>query len=171
MDPKQAELLKKLFNHLEEVIKVYRHLLKVIRHEREILISADLDELSENNRSKEALLVKIRGLEQTRLRYTAELANLEGLGEPQPRLLDLATYYGGSVGDRMRNLHSVLDLLLKRVQENNKQNEHLVQTGLENITGAMEALRDTLEEKPVYERKGEMSGSGTQSGQLVSKEV
>ena len=52
---------------LEDQIRVYRHLLETVRKEKDILISANLDDLNENNRSKEAMLIKIRALEAQRL--------------------------------------------------------------------------------------------------------
>lgn len=165
------ESFHKLVMNLEDQIKIYRSLLEVVRKEKDILVSANLDDLTENNKTKEAMLLKLKGLESSRIRYTAEVASAEGLASEAPRLVDLAIHFGGEVGERLRNLHSVLELLLKRVQEYNQQNEKLVNSALEKITGAMNAIRDTLTEKPTYEKKGQMAGPGTQSGQLVSREA
>lgn len=165
------ESFNKLTMNLEDQIKIYRSLLEVVRKEKEILIAANLDELTENNKSKEAMLLKLKGLESTRIRYTAEVAASEGLSSEAPRLVELAIHFGGEVGDRLRNLHSVLELLLKRVQEYNQQNEKLVNSALEKITGAMNAIHDTLTEKPTYERKGQMAGQGSPAGHLVSREA
>jgi hypothetical protein len=56
------------------------------------------------------------------------------------------------------------------VQDFNKQNEALVQSALNNITGAMNEIKGTLAEKPVYQKKGEVEGV-TSAGQLVSREA
>jgi flagellar biosynthesis/type III secretory pathway chaperone len=155
---------------LEEQIRVYRHLLDIVRKEKEILISANLDDLNENNRAKEAMLIKIRALETDRLARASDLfANL-GLQGDSPRLLEMARHLDSASADKLRNIHSVLELLLKRVQEFNKQNEGLVQAALSNITGAMNALKGTLAEKPTYQKKGEVEGV-TAAGQLVSREA
>ena len=155
---------------LEEQIKVYRHLLDVVRKEKEILISANLDELNEINRTKEAMLLKIRALEAQRLTLATEACQNMGLPGEQPRLLEIARHLGGEPADRLRNIHSVLELLLRRVQEYNRQNEQLVQSALQNITGAMSAIKGTLAEKPTYQKKGEVEGH-TSAGQLVSREA
>lgn len=166
------EQFNKLVNTLEDQIKVYRNLLDVVRREKEILVSANLDELNENNKSKEAMLLKIRGLETVRIRCASELSTTIGLTTEPPRLLEMANHVPEAMGERLRNLHSVLDLLLKRVQEYNKQNEVLVQSALNNITGAMKAIRDTLQDKPTYQRKGELSQAAPgASGQLVQREA
>lgn len=170
MSSETENLFKSLSEVLEEQIRVYRHLLDVVRKEKEILISANLDDLNENNKTKEAMLLKVKGLETTRIQLAASLSVNLGLSAEQPRLLEMAIHLQDPFGEKLRSLHSVLDLLIKRIQEYNKQNETLVQSALNNITGAMKAIRDTLQDKPTYQRKGEIA-AGPTSGQLVSKEA
>jgi flagellar biosynthesis/type III secretory pathway chaperone len=163
-------LVTALIAVLEEQIRVYRHLLEIVRKEKDILVAASLDELNENNRAKEAMLIKIRALETDRLVKAQSLfAELQLKGE-HPRLLEMARYLDTESADKLRNIHSVMELLLKRVQEYNKQNEALVQAALSNITGAMNEIKGTLAEKPTYQKKGEVEGV-TQAGQLVSREA
>lgn len=165
-----SELAINLVSVLEEQIKVYRTLLDVVRKEKEILVSANLDELNENNRSKEAMLLKIRALETQRLKCATDLSATLGLSVENPRLLEIAKHLDLEPGDKLRNLHSVLELLLRRVQEYNRQNEVLVQSALTNITGAMNSIKGTLQEKATYQKKGEVEGHAS-SGQLVSREA
>lgn len=164
------EKVDQLISVLEEQIKVYRHLLEVVRKEKEILVSANLDDLNENNRTKEAMLLKIRALESERISSAAEVCTVLRVSVEQPRLLDIAKYLDDGLGDKLRNIHSVLELLLRRVQEYNRGNEILVQSALTNITGAMKAIKGSLEEKPTYQKKGEVEGHAS-SGQLVSREA
>lgn len=161
--------LVELVSVLEEQIKVYRGLLDVVRKEKEILVAANLDDLNENNRTKEAMLIKIRGLETQRIALANDCYQTLGL-TGEARLLEIARLVGGDQADKLRSIHSVLDLLLRRVQEYNRQNETLVNSALQNITGAMNAIKGTLEEKPTYKKKGEVEGH-TSSGQLVSREA
>lgn len=156
---------------LENLVKVYRALLDVVRREKEILVASKLDELNENNKSKDAMLIRIRSLENQRLKCARDLAQAVGADIEQPRLIDIANHCEITWSDRLRNLHSVLDLLVRRVADVNKQNEELVQSALTNITGAMEAIRDGLKAKPTYGPKGSLAGTKTDSPSLVSKDV
>jgi flagellar biosynthesis/type III secretory pathway chaperone len=165
-----GELTVSLVSVLEEQIKVYRHLLEVVRKEKDILVSANLDDLNENNKAKEAMLLKIRALETQRMTTAAALGDALGLGKEQPRLLEIAKYLDDAGADKFRNIHSVLELLLRRVQEYNRGNEVLVQSALNNITGAMKAIKGTLDEKPTYQKQGTVEGN-TSSGQLVRREA
>lgn len=164
--------VQQLIQTLEEQVKVYRHLLEVVRKEKDILISANLDDLNENNRTKEAMLLKIRALEAERIKETALICSKLNLTQEEPRLLDIARSLGGEAAERLRSIHSVLELLLRRVQEYNQQNELLVQSALANITGAMNAIKGTLQEKTTYQRKGEVAAQpAALAGQLVSREA
>lgn len=169
-DVKEA-LFNELTGCLENLVKVYRTLLDVVRREKEILVASKLDELNENNKSKDAMLVRIRSLENQRMKCARDLAQAVGADMEQPRLLDIANHCELKWADRLRNLHSVLDLLVRRVSEVNKQNEELVQAALNNITGAMDAIRDGLKPKPVYGPKGNIAAPNAGSPTLVSKEA
>lgn len=170
MTSEAQELFKNLVNNLEDQVRVYRHLLETVRREKEILISAHLDDMNENNKAKEAMLVKLRQLESERLPLASEFSVSIGLKTDSPRLLEMANMMTGETADRLRNIHSVLELLVKRVQEYNRQNEVLVQSALANITGAMKSIRESLAEKPTYKRQGDVSASAS-AGQLVSREA
>jgi len=164
------ELLKPLYSTIEEMIKSYRYLLDVVRKEKDILISADLDLLNENNRLKESLLLKLRKLELTRQESAVSIAKEQSLPIDDVKLLDLVKYFDGTEGDKLRNYHSVLKLLLKRIQSFNTQNESLVKSALCNITGAIGSIKDTITTKPIYEKKGEVKAM-KESGHLVNRQV
>lgn len=160
-----------LHDCLEHLVKVYRSLLEVVRREKEILVASKLDELNENNKSKDTLLIRIRSLENQRIKCATDLAKHVGADTDQPRLLDIANHCDPKWADPLRNMHSVLELLIKRVADVNKQNEELVQAALSNITGAMEAIRDGLKPKAGYGRQGSTAANAVEGGQLVRREV
>lgn len=171
MSTNNEQLYTDLSDCLDNLVKVYRALLDVVRREKDILVSAKLEDLNENNKSKDAMLVRIRSLENHRMKCARDLAQAIGADVENPRLLDIATHAKGEWQDRLRNMHSVLELLVRRVSEVNKQNEELVQAALSNITGAMDSIRETLKPKPVYGNKGQMADQKTESPRLVSREA
>lgn len=164
-------LYVELIDGLENLVKVYRSLLDTVRKEKEILSESRLDDLTENNKAKDAMLVRIRSLENHRLKSARDLAQVLGVDQDQPRLLEIAAKADERFQDRLRNLHSVLELLVRRVSEVNKQNEELVRSALTTITGAMDAIRAELKPKPVYARQGQLAEQKTDAGHLVRREV
>jgi flagellar biosynthesis/type III secretory pathway chaperone len=164
------QLYTDLFECLENLVKVYRSLLDVVRREKEILVASKLEELTENNKSKDTMLLRIRSLENGRMKCARDLAQAIGADVEQPRLLDIAIHSGPEHQERLRNMHSVLELLIRRVSEVNRQSEELVQAALANITGAMDSIRNELKPKPVYARQGQIAPGKPEGGQLVRRE-
>ena len=172
MDLRKDDLYRELMDCLDGLVKHYRQLLEVVRREKDILVAAKIADLNENNRSKDAMLVRIRSLENSRMKCARALAQLIGADVEAPRLLDLAVRLEGERSEKLRLMHATLELLIKRVGEVNKQNEGLVTAALNNITGAMDAIRDTLQSKPTYARQGALAPTAESgAGHLVSREA
>src|SRR4051794_14197966 len=104
---------KNLEQVLEDEVKVYRLLLDLVRREKEVLIAAKIDELEENNKSKEAMILKIRGLERLREKGAREMALELGTNSENPRLLEIASKLLDPEASKLRSIHSTLDLLIK----------------------------------------------------------
>lgn len=164
-------LYEELQENLEKLIGIYRMLLDCVRREKELLIEVNVPELEENNKTKSAALKKLRRMENERIRIVRLLSQELNIKEEPVRLLDVAQKLPDMErAEKLRQKHSVLDLLVQRVIENNRQNEALAQSALKNVTGALDVIRDSVQEKPTYERKGAMKGQGA-SGNLVRREV
>lgn len=171
MDASQEKAYQKLSANLDDLVKNYRSLLDLIRKEKDLLIAADIEKLIESNKSKEALLYRLKGLDSGRERYAEELAYQINADTKSPRLLELAQKIGGTAGDKLRNIHSTLDILIKRLTELNKENEEYAQSALQNLNGAVGNIKDTLSGKKTYEKKGKMAYGPEKAGNFVSKEA
>ncbi|MCB0393027.1 MAG: flagellar protein FlgN [Bdellovibrionales bacterium] len=162
----------KLVDVLEHEMKVYRALLELVRKEREILISPDIEELNNSNESKEAMVSKLRGLEKERERVSRELAHEVSADAENPRLLEIAQKLELIKGDRLRSIHATLQLLVTRIKEYNKENEILVKSALTNITGAMDAVKQKIAgNKSTYQDKGKIEDKKVDAGRLVSRSI
>lgn len=163
------DAFKNLEKILDDEVKVYRALLDVVRREKEVLIAAQIDELNDNNRAKEAALLKLRSLERLREKAARELANQIGANAEQPRLLDLAAKLEDPYSSKLRSVHTTLDLMIKRIREINEGNEDLIRASLRTVNGALNAIKDTLQPSKTYAPTGEVK-VGNVTGALVEKE-
>ncbi|MGZ3691657.1 MAG: flagellar protein FlgN [Pseudobdellovibrio sp.] len=162
---------EKLLANLEDMIKQYRLLLDCVRKEKEFLIQNDIEKLIENNTNKEILINKIAGLDSIRASFATELAHLTGADPAEPRLLELAQKMGGAEGDRLRTIHSSLELLTKRLVEINRDNATYANSALATVGSAMQNIKETLMGKNTYQKKGNYQQGYDKSGHLVSKEA
>lgn len=175
-DAKPADLKKraaeKLIFNLEELTKAYRQVLELVRKEKELLLQADLEALTENNLAKEKLILRLKSLDGLRIRYATEVARLVGVEEGEARLLEIARRIETGEGEKLRTQQATLEILIRRVKEINQSNEEYTLSALEKINGAMSNVKDTVAGKKTYGRKGKMqTGASTASGNFVSKET
>ncbi|MES2770318.1 MAG: flagellar protein FlgN [Bdellovibrionota bacterium] len=170
---KILECYNNLVQVLEEEITVYRHFLDLVRHEFNILVESKLDALIENNKSKDAMITKLKSLERIREKRAREMTMTLGMiaGNEPITLLQIAAKLEMVQGDKLRTIHATLELLIKRTRENNAKNEVLVQSALTNIKGALENLKHSLQDKNTYKSEGQVSEGPVAPGRFVSKEV
>ncbi len=171
MDSTTERSYQKLLSNLEDLTKLYRSLLDMVRKEKEVYIKADLNDLHEINQGKETLLMKIKMVDTLRTKHAQELATILMADAENPRLLELAKRVGGEQGDRLRSLHSALDILLKRLTDINKENEEYAQRALATLSGAMNNIKETLAPKKTYAKQGQLKSGHEVSGNFVKKEA
>lgn len=165
----------KLVQNLEDMTSLYRQLLSFVRKEKELLLKADMEELHLNTEGKEQVLQKIRLADTLRQKHAEELAVLLKADVSHPRLMELAQKLPAEAqapyADKMRQIHSTLDILIKRVVQLNKENEDHTRSALSQIKGALNNVKETLGGKRVYAKKGQLKVGPEQAGNFVSKEA
>lgn len=161
----------KLTQNLEDLVHLYRQLLHFVRQEKEFLLEAKSEELAELNLQKDQLLQKMRLADTLRQKHAQELATLVKADVENPRLLELAQKFDGPLADRLRQLHSTLDIVIKRVVEINKENEDYAKSALNNLDGAMSNIKETLSGKKTYGVQGKMKMGPQHAGNFIKKEI
>ena len=119
--------LDMVFN-LEELVKMYQALHELIVHEKTLLITADIENLEQNNLQKDSMLLKIRDLNTKREALALSLA--QECGAKEDRLLSIAEKYKGEQSEKLRSLHTRLSTLITSVVEDNHENERYVNSDL-----------------------------------------
>lgn len=167
------KLFTKLVGTLEDIVGVYRKLIEHLRLEKDVLIEANLEKLTLSNQQKEQLMMKLKSFDALRIKYVQELVHHFSLKSEQPRLLEIANHYEGEKAEKLRTLHSVLELLVHRSQELNGENQSYVEKALATLSGAVNEIGETVSgAQTLYERKGgAVKVSAEKSGHLVRREV
>lgn len=162
---------EKLILNLDDLVGLYRQLLDLARKEKQYLIEANSDRIIEVNSQKEIVLQKIKLADTLRFKHAKELCEKVKADSESPRLLEIAQRLHGPMGDQLRNFHSTLELVIKRIIDINRDNEALAQKALNTLNGTMDNIKDTLSGKKTYEKKGTYKSGPESSGNFVSKEA
>jgi flagellar biosynthesis/type III secretory pathway chaperone len=112
--------IESLIGILEEEVRGYSELLSLLRKEKEAILSFRPGEIEEMAKEKDALVLKLRLLDDERKRLLREQVAEEGL-EP-----DLMTLYQRTGDGRLPELRSRLKSLLIGIQELNELNRILI---------------------------------------------
>ena len=161
-----------LVKSLDQLVTVYRHLLDCVRRENETLLQADVAQVPEINIAKEKLIIKVRDLDKVWQQSAKRISIKLGMKSSEPTLLELAGQFSGEDAKKLERIHSVLNIIVNRVDELNKQNKVLVQSILSHISGAMSSITRTLNENPTYRNSGSMEQVNQDAqGRLVQREA
>lgn len=171
MDANIEPVFKKLTENLEEMTKLYRQLLDVVRKEKDHLIKVEFVEIDHCRKLKEELINKCRIADMVREKHAYELGALVGLTSARPRLMELASKFPMKEGDILRQHHSTLEMVIRRLQDLNRENDAYAQSALKTLGGALGNIKETLAGKNTYERKGQYKTGPEVSGNFVSKEA
>ena len=163
-------LLNQLLSLLEGETDLYRSLLSVLQDEKKAVVDSEVSRLNETSKEKENLLLKIRILEEQRLRTLETLS--EPLGYP-PRdltLTKLSQIVADPFSSGFKDCYSKLSSLTQSIQEINQSNRGLLIHSVELIKGSLTLLNNLKGSTPVYYRTGEIQ-MGDQSGKVVSGRI
>ncbi len=163
-------LLKKLLGLLEEETDLYRSLLSILQKEKKAVVASQLEELNEAGKEKESLILKIRILEEQRLRVQGRLADSLRYDPQDLTLTKLSQLVGEPYSIRLKICYSNLLTLIPSIREINHSNKSLLTHSLELVRGSLTLLNNFAASNAVYHRTGEMKMSG-KSGNVLSGEV
>ncbi len=127
---------EKIKSVLGEQIKEYKNLLALLRMERKHLIDFDQEGVEDLAKQKDTAVLKLRLLEQERLRLMEEFSRVSGRRDGMS-LQDVSSMTGdGSFLDIRRQLIS----LLQGIQELNEFNRILIDRSLQYIGDSIDFL-------------------------------
>lgn len=162
---------EKMITNLDDMLKNYRQLLDLVRKEKDLLITSNLEQLNDNNNSKEQTIIKIKALDNARMTCAAELAHFVQADTAQPRLLEIAQKMGGAEAEKLRTMHAALEMVIKRLSEINKGNVVFAESALKTVNSALENFKEALTgPQKTYQQKGKYK-QGSGSGHLVKREA
>ncbi len=142
--------------------------------EREALIAASIPRIEEATVAKRALIEAIKAAESARLRVVTELA--VALKTPMreltlPKIIVAIQVLNAKLSEQLRTGYNALSLLIKRIEEANKENQQLVENSRAHIQAMKNnVLGETVPRSSTYTAKGQKS-AGMNGARLIQKDA
>lgn len=165
--------IPQILNLLKKLVALHARLLEVVQLERDVLIRAEVAEITKITEKKQQIAGEIQAVETLRTKATRELALELKLPESEmtlSKVIDLASPESKSLADELKSVFGVLQESVKRVLKQNEFNQELLYKSLFHINRMRSNLSLSLaESQSTYSAHGQKVNPAKGS-HLLSKE-
>lgn len=177
MEDKARQAISGIYESLQKLVGFHRRLLDIVRAERDALIQADIKIVEEITLTKQALIESVRQEDARRLTRVAELAECgPWTGKPLEEITLTAIILAIQgedlrTADQLRSVQTALGILARRVSDQNRENQALVEKTLGHIQRMKRNILGESAAKPgTYTQQGTRSSPPT-GARLISREA
>jgi flagellar biosynthesis/type III secretory pathway chaperone len=163
-------MTNQLLGVLERESELYRSMLTVVDQESKGAVRSDLNALTKAGEEKENILVKLRSIEEKRIRLVREMADTLGYPPRDFTVTMMAQLVGEPLAGRLSQAGNDLSTVLNAVKDANQRNKQLFVHSLELLRGSFNLLDDLTRSDMVYYRTGNIQRT-YQTGKCVNGEI
>ena len=167
---KMEPMINQLLRVLERESELYRSMLTVIDQESKGAVRSDLNALTKAGEEKENILVKLRSIEEKRIRLVREMADASGYPPRDFTLTMMSQLVGEPLAGRLSQAGTDLSTVLNTVKDANHRNKQLFEHSLELLRGSCNLLGELTQSDMVYYRSGNIQRT-YQTGKCVNGEI
>ena len=167
---KMEPMINQLLRVLERESELYRSMLTVIDQESKGAVRSDLNALTKAGEEKENILVKLRSIEEQRIRLVRETADALGYPPREFTLTMMSQLVGEPLAGRLSQAGTDLSTVLNVVKDANHRNKQLFEHSLELLRGSFNLLGELTQSDMVYYRTGNIQRT-YQTGKCVNGEI
>jgi FlgN protein len=157
-----------LLGVMRKEIEAYMELADAIEAEKGVLAKPSLESLNESNTRKETCILKIRILEELRMRVLGRIAAALGLEEHNLHLKSLLPHAKSGLRQALRECQTELRSLLARINEDNRRNRALLDASLSGVRTTRHFMENLIGSGSTYMGSGELNNGGL-SGRIYSE--
>lgn len=155
-------LLDAFIGVLENEIDIYQSLLLILQQEKEAVVFSKLRELNESSKEKENHILKIRILEEQRIKLLEKIAESLEYPSPQLTLANLIQIIAEPHATRLKNTYDILFALVQSIQEVNNSNKALIFHSLDLVKCSLALFNNLICPTSVYFRSGKVMQNAQQ---------
>ncbi|HHV71070.1 MAG TPA: flagellar protein FlgN [Clostridia bacterium] len=148
--------VKNLYSCLEEQLKFYRELGRLLREKQESIVKNDLSALEKITTSEKELIAVLSSLELKRQEYAVALARGLGLEDEEVTVSSLLAELPENLKLAGEELVKELSFVLAEVSQLNKTNNELLEASLRFINYSIQLFTQSGSAGHLYDKDGKM---------------
>ena len=167
---KMDQMINQLLHFLDRESNLYRSILTVIDQECNAAVQSDLNALTTAGEEKESIMVKLRLIEEQRIRLVREIAEALGYPTRDFTISMISQLVGEPFAGRLSQAGTNLKAVLNTVRNANHRNKQLFDHSLELLRGSFNLMSELTRPDMVYYRTGNIQ-KNYQTGKCVNGEI
>ncbi len=167
---KMDQKINQLLRVLEQESELYRSILTVIDKECNAAVRSELNALIKAGEEKDSILVKLRLVEEQRIRLVIEMAKALGYPPRDFTISMISQLVGEPFAGWLCQAGTDLKTVLNAVKNANHRNKQLFDHSLDLLRGSFNLLSELTRSDMVYHRTGNIQ-KNYRTGKCVNGEI
>ena len=156
---------------LSQEIELFRSYLVALNLDNELMAKLKINELEENNKAKNTILLKLRAMDQARQNLVKQFALTHGISESDVRIVDMCERATPEEAKRLSELKEELQKITSEIRIVQGKTAALANASLGWVNSSIATLKKMLTPVVTYNLQGKMGGDDVFSGRVVEKRV
>ncbi|RMF93478.1 MAG: hypothetical protein D6734_10025 [Candidatus Schekmanbacteria bacterium] len=165
----ESEVFNNFANILEEITSVYTEFFLAIQELTLSLKKSDYAKFLESQKHLETIILKIRLLEEVRIKDVKKISELTGLDEESITLSTLIETAPPPINERFYEIKKKLSEIINKVSDSTKHTKNLLESSIVTIENTINFIKSICTSNPVYQKTGKIESNNLKSSLFAQK--
>lgn len=165
----EIEIFTNFANILDEITSVYDEFFTSIKKLTFTLKNSPPDNFIESQKQLETIILKIRILEEIRLKNVKSISDFTGIEEEALTLSTLTEIAPSPLGKRFKEIRKKLSEVINKVADSTKHTKNLLESSIVTIENTINFIKSICVSNPVYLKSGQIETRQSQSSFFAQK--
>lgn len=163
--------IKALEEVLKQQIDTYEQYERHLKADQDLMTKLKIDELEQNNKMKNTLLLKLQAMDQARQALVRQIAAHYNISEEVVTIRDICRVLSTDGGERLMALRERLQQIIQSLKLLQEQTHTLASASLQWVNGSMLTLKKLLTPNSTYNIQGQVDHPSIFAGRNVEKRI
>ncbi len=165
----ELEIFTNFANTLDEITSVYEEFFNSLKKLTNALKSSPPENFTETHKQLETIILKIRLLEEIRLKQVKVISDHTGIEEESLTLSALVDIAPSPVNQRFNDIKTRLSSIINNVANSTKYTKNLLESSIVTIENTVNFIKSICTANPVYLKSGQIETPHSQASFFAQK--
>lgn len=168
---KEKNTVSEIEKVLAQEIEFFQQYLAALKLDNDLMSKLQINELEQNNKVKNTILLKLKAMDQARQNLVKQFAASNQIPETEVRILDICARATAEEAQRITALKDELQRITAEIHEVQGKTAALAQASLNWVNSSISTLKKMLTPAATYNLQGKVGNDEVFAGRVVEKQV